>query len=336
MDTNSGPDNGNIGAAAAMGLGSDLSMGTTGPSQATADDVGPIDPADQEEDDEDQDDRASDSRIPADSINHRVSLTYQNKLQLLRIFVNLRPLYLDPSVSKTLFWKRVNDEISQELQLPFKSSVYTVKRLVKRRRAQVSHHKLHPDVWFRKVALDDLVDEVIAVFDEEKQKKQKQLDSKKAITSEKKSMRKSILASKLAEESQEPGSGVGVGVGTGPHLASQAPPPAPPPGLPMVESFTSFLHGSTSNTSKSSDGAALATSPQLLPTTTTTTATNATTPLLTEILDSVNHLHSTLSSGHLEAQCESVAREVKALREFTYAEFRNIHSKLDLIYSRLK
>jgi hypothetical protein len=120
-----------------------------------------------------------------DGINHRASLTYQNKVQLLQIFLHLRPLYLDPTMSKASFWQRVNDEISRMLDIPFKSSVYTIKRLVKRRKAQLAHQQKYlvagvggpsgnvSSAVFRKVALDELVDKVIQVFQEERALKRK-------------------------------------------------------------------------------------------------------------------------------------------------------------------
>lgn len=120
-----------------------------------------------------------------DGINHRASLTYQNKVQLLQIFLHLRPLYLDPTMSKASFWQRVNDEISRMLDIPFKSSVYTIKRLVKRRKAQLAHQQKYiaagagsssgnvSNAVFRKVALDELVDKVIQVFQEERALKRK-------------------------------------------------------------------------------------------------------------------------------------------------------------------
>lgn len=120
-----------------------------------------------------------------DGINHRASLTYQNKIQLLQIFLHLRPVYLDPTMSKANFWQRVNDEISRMLDIPFKSSVYTIKRLVKRRKAQLAHQQKYlaagvtgpsgnvSSAVFRKVALDELVDKVIQVFQEERSLKRK-------------------------------------------------------------------------------------------------------------------------------------------------------------------
>lgn len=274
-----------------------------------ADEVEDDDDDDEEDDNQDANDAAKDG----DRINHRVSLTYQNKLQLLRIFVQLRPLYLDPTVSKTYFWKRVNSEISQVLQLPFKSSVYTVKRLVKRRRSQLEHHKQHPSIWFRKVALDDLVDEVIDVFDEEKSKKRKRMDNKKTIHNEKENMRKSLLATKLVEETT-------AGSPT-PRL------PSPASAVMPMDSFA-FLNN---NAGKISDSSVMGNSHLLQH----NTLGSSSTSLLAEIADSVNHLHNTIGSMHTDGRYESLAREIKSLREFTYTEFRSVNAKLDRILNVL-
>lgn len=287
----------------------DLDARLSADATSSLDGVGGVDDEEHsmEDHDDKHDDKQNDNHDGAkdDGINHRVSLTYHNKLQLLKIFVQLRPLYLDPTVSKTLFWKRVNQEISQVLAMPFKSSVYTVKRLVKRRHSQLEHYKQHPSTAFRKVALDELVDMVIAIFEEEKSKKRKNLDSKKALHSEKENMRKSMLANKLVEES--------VSGSTSPHLSNTS------SVLPM-ESFTNFLQG----TNKITDPSVMASHMNLGP--------PGPGPMLSDVMDSINHLQASFNS---DARYETLALEIKSLRESTFAELRNINNKLDLIYSVL-
>lgn len=73
--------------------------------------------------------------------SHRVSLSKSDRLALLRFFIQARTLYLDPFLAKSEFWAALNTRISQHIGLPFKSSMYTVKRLVRRHRVQLSLQK---------------------------------------------------------------------------------------------------------------------------------------------------------------------------------------------------
>ena len=278
---------------------------------------------DEEEDEEDADiadnEHAVSTLKSTDGINHRVSLTDHNKLELLRIFIVLRPLYLDPTVSKSYFWRRVNDDISQVLEMPFKSSVYTVKRLVKRRRAQLEHRKLNPSSVFRNAPVDEYVDMVIAIFDEEKSRKRKSLDSRKAVQTEKETMRKSLLASKLAEENSVPNT---------PTSASTT---------VNLEAFTNFLNnaGGSSRNKTLSESPGIGSTHLLQNNTLNASGSVPPAPSLLEIVDSINHLHTALNDKHIDSRYDALTREVKTLREMTFEEFRKINSKLDVIYSRL-
>lgn len=244
-----------------------------------------------------------------DAIVHRVSLSYQNRLQLLKLFINLRPQYLDPTVSKTDFWKRVNHEISQILSQPFKSSVYTIKRLVKRRNMQLAHQRQHPNTPFRNSVLDDLVDQVMDIFEEEKSKKHKAVEIKKATTLEKENLRKSMLASKLNEHTAAAAEDE-----TSPHISGSA------SGLPM-DSFTKFLGAGAHKLADTPD---ITSSHMNLP---------PSGPLLSDLMDSINHLQNTVDS---DTRYKSLSLEIQSLCESTFAELRNVNNKLDLIYSLLR